>query len=221
VVGLLAFSGGMHRSTRHLVRLAAEMLVAFAAFFGGWALVAGLASHQSVGAILGPVVSIAYPLGDLVTAMIVVVAFRQATRDRVSLGLVLGGILSFTLADSSFAYETATKSFGFGNGLDSGWVLGYLLVALGAIWAIQQRRLADNSRAAAAAWALASPSLATVGAPGLAIQQPATVRAPYLKPSTFTPRIADHIVNSVGVFLIISDAGLCLYDLHLVVRTPT
>ena len=137
-------------------------------FFAGWATLAGLVSHRSVGAILSPVVGMAYPTSDLVIAAMVVVAFRRATRDRVSLGLVLAGILSFTIADSSFAYFTATNSYGIGNGLDTGWVLGYLLVALGAMWAIQQRRLADNSGALGPVGAsLAVPSLPVPSLPSV------------------------------------------------------
>ena len=223
IVGLLAFSDGTNRSTRHLVGLAAEMFAGIAVFFVGWATLAGLVSHRSVGAILSPVVGMAYPTSDLVIAAMVVVAFRGATRDRVSLGLVLVGVLSFTIADSSFAYFTATNSYGLGNGLDTGWVLGYLLVALGAMWAIQQRRLADNSGAlgpvgAFAPRAFAPRAFATVGAPGLSVERRGTVQPGYLKPARLTPFMADRIISSVALVLIVADAGISLHDLALMLN---
>ncbi len=218
LVGLLAFSGGTNRSTRHLLGLAAEMSAGIAVFFVSLATLAGLVSHRPVDAILSPVVGIAYPTSDLVIAAMVVVAFRGAARDRRSLGLVLAGVLSFTIADSSFAYFTATNSYGFGNGLDTGWVLGYLLVALGAMWAIQQRRLADNSGASRPAGALAPRVFATVGAPGLSVERRDTVQPGYLKPARFTPFMADRIVSSVALMLIVADAGISLHDLALMLN---
>lgn len=98
VVSLLAFSDGTTRSTRRLVGLAVEMFAGFAVFFGGWATLAGLISHRPVDAVLSPFVGMTYPTSDLVISAMVVVAFRRATRDRVSLGLVLAGILSFTVS---------------------------------------------------------------------------------------------------------------------------
>jgi hypothetical protein len=218
VIGLLAFSGGRSRSPRHLVLLAGEMLAAFAVFFAGWATLAGLVTKQPVSAILSPVVGIAYPLGDLVTAAMVVMAFRRATRDRASLGLVLAGILSFTLADSYFAYSAAANNYAIGNGPDTGWVLGYLLVALGAMWTIRSRRLAGHSGASTPAWSLPSRALASVGAPGITVQERVAVPAAYLQPGRFTPAIADRIVNATGLLLIVADAGLCLYDLALMLK---
>jgi len=218
VVGLLAFSGGTTRSTRRLLGLAAEMFVGFAVFFAGWATLAGLISHRPVDAILSPLVGMTYPTSDLVISAMVVVAFRRATRDRVSLGLVLAGILSFTVADSSFAYFTATNSYGIGNGLDTGWVLGYFLVALGAIWAVQQRRLADNSGAFTPAEAFASRALVTVGAPGLSVERRGTAQPAYLKPVRFTPFIADRVVSAIALLLIVADAGLSLHDLALMLK---
>jgi hypothetical protein len=218
VVGLLAFSGGTNRSTRRLLKLAAEMFAGFAVFFAGWATLAGLISHQPVDAILSPLVGMTYPTSDLVISAMVVVAFRRATRDRVSLGLVLAGILSFTIADSSFAYFTATNSYGIGNGLDTGWVLGYLLVALGAMWAIQQRRLADSSDASTPAAVFASRALATVGAPGLSVERRDIVRTAHVESARFTHFIADRIVSGVALLLIVADAALSLHDLALMLN---
>jgi hypothetical protein len=99
--------------------------------------------------------------------------------------------------------------------LDTGWVLGYLLVALGAMWAIRQRRLADNSGASTPAVAFASRALVTVGAPGLSVERPSTVPPAYPKPARFTPFMADRVVSAIALLLIVADAGLSLHDLAL------
>ena len=52
-----------------------------------------------------------------------------------SLGLVSIGLVWVAGADSSFSYLTALDRYGIGNTTDLGWVLGYFLVALGALWA--------------------------------------------------------------------------------------
>ena len=46
------------------------------------------------------------------------------------------GLVAFALADSSFSYLTEVNSYGRGNFLDTGWVAGYLLIGLGALWAM-------------------------------------------------------------------------------------
>jgi len=219
VAGLLDFSGGIYRSSHHLLRVAVGMLAGEAIFFGGLAAIGVAVLHESADTILTPVVGMAYPFSDLAAAAMVIVAFRRGTRtDRHSLGFVLAGILAFTFADSSFAYFTAARSYGIGNGLDTGWVAGYLLIALGAMWTVLQRRLAGQD-------------------PGVRIRQaqPGSGRAPvtltdhergalqiaYLEPGRFTPAVADGIVNSLGLLLIVADTTLVLYDLFSLMKGLT
>jgi hypothetical protein len=46
------------------------------------------------------------------------------------------GIIAFAVSDSSFAYFTEVNTYGSGSVFDIGWVVGYLLVALGAGWTL-------------------------------------------------------------------------------------
>ena len=52
------------------------------------------------------------------------------------MGLVMTGLVAFAVADSSFSYLTEVNNYGNGNLLDTGWVAGYLLISLGALWAL-------------------------------------------------------------------------------------
>jgi hypothetical protein len=51
----------------------------------------------------------------------------------------MGGVVAFAVADSAFAYLTEVNSYDGGSYLDTGWVAGYLLIALGALWATTSR----------------------------------------------------------------------------------
>jgi hypothetical protein len=79
----------------------------------------------------------AYPASDVVLVSIVVVLATHTERShRAGLSCVMIGIIAFAISDSSFAYLTELNHYGFGNVLDTGWVAGYLLIALGAAWTL-------------------------------------------------------------------------------------
>ena len=136
VAGLLAFPGGSDRMSPRFRRLLDGALIGGSVLFISWSLVLGPIFRQHQGGIFKQTVSLAYPVSDVVIAsLIMILATRPGGGQRRSLGLVMIGMLAFALADSSFAYFTEVNSYGIGNGLDAGWVAGYLLIALGALWA--------------------------------------------------------------------------------------
>jgi hypothetical protein len=47
----------------------------------------------------------------------------------------MAGIVAFAVADSSFTYLTEINRYSGGSFLDTGWVAGYFLIGLGALWA--------------------------------------------------------------------------------------
>jgi diguanylate cyclase len=218
VVGLRKFPGAAPSGTSELPGLLDRMLVGFAVFFVIWATVVGAVWHAS--GILQQVVGLAYPLSDLVMASVVLLATRRGTRDRTSLHLVLAGILAFTLADSSFAYLTAAGSYGSGNALDTGWVLGYLLVALGALWAMINPAPAAGEITRATRSTIQGPYLrvTAAGATGLSLKESAVFHGAYMKPSWFTKATADQIVYAGSVLIILADAAISLYDLAQILK---
>ena len=215
VVGLRSFPGRPRPAGSQLAGRLGRMLGGFAGFFVLCVMVVGAARGVPIGAILKHVVGLAYPVSDVVMVSVVAMAARRERRHRTSLFLVLAGLLAFTVADTSFAYLTAGGTYGTGNALDTGWVLGYLLVALGALWAF-----GDPASAASDAgrdrWPIPgrSLSMATVGPHARSVEESVIVlRSAYMKPSWFTKAAADQIVYAGCVLLIATDAAISLYDL--------
>jgi diguanylate cyclase len=144
------------------------LLVAGALFFGSWVTVLQPLFHDHQVGLLSRAVSLAYPISDVVVAsLVVMVANRCATTHKLSLAFVMAGLLSFAAADSSFAYLSATNSFGLGNALDVGWFAGYLLLGLGAIWAGNHPAPVRRESVDLGLWPLVSPYIPLVGAGAL------------------------------------------------------
>src|SRR4029077_12317644 len=49
---------------------------------------------------------------------------------------LLGGLAAISLSDSTFAYLSANNWYTAGDVVDTGWVVGYLMVALAALWPV-------------------------------------------------------------------------------------
>ena len=137
VVGLLSFPGRGWRATSRLRALTDGLLIAGSLLFVSWALVLGPIYGSHHGAILRQVLSMSYPASDVVlVSLVVVLALRSGQAGRTSLLLVMAGIFAFAVSDSSFAYLTEVNNYGVGGVLDTGWVVGYLLIVLGALWSM-------------------------------------------------------------------------------------
>jgi hypothetical protein len=97
----------------------------------------------------------------VVIVLFVVLAVRGMTRaGRLPLWLLLGGLLAMALADSTYAYLVDTDRYVTGHLVDSGWVVGYLGVALAAF-------CADAPGAVAARGESSAPALAGLVIPFL------------------------------------------------------
>lgn len=164
--------------------------------------------------LLTNLIGLAYPLGDLVMAFVVLAAIRRGAGDRTTMRLVLMGILAFTVADTAFAILARAGSYGSMDWLDSGWVFGYFMVALGAIWAPGR----DQSELVTT---VTMPRGSRAPRPhdqtGLIVAEadlnwhalPGGVRTR----SRLTAANTDHVVHLTAMALILADAGLFLYDL--------
>jgi diguanylate cyclase (GGDEF)-like protein len=90
-------------------------------------------SELGVGAPDQVAVNLAYPVGDLVLAVLVLVriALIGMTRQR-SWALMLAGLVCFLVADAAFLGLVAQGSYLSGGLLDALWLAGAVLIALGA-----------------------------------------------------------------------------------------
>lgn len=144
------------------VRSVLDGAIAAAAFlFVAWLLVLeSVVGHTSV-AHLGRVLALGYPAGDFMLAALVVMYVRRASgRFRVAMLLLLAAFTANLVADASFAYLTLSGRYGvLGSQLDIGWVAGYLLIALAALWPAHERQ-ESRGDGSVEMWQLAIPWLA-------------------------------------------------------------
>src|SRR6202163_3444120 len=132
IFGILSFWTAP-RGTAERWRLWLDGLnIALALIFTGWAL--GLQQVElSGGTVAERAISLAYPVGDILIATVLILGIRRATRfQHGRMLLLLGGLAANSVADSAFAYMTT--SGGYKDIFDTGWVAGYLMVALAALW---------------------------------------------------------------------------------------
>ncbi|HYL07137.1 MAG TPA: ATP-binding protein, partial [Candidatus Udaeobacter sp.] len=128
---------------------------------------------------------------------VLVLALRRARKTELGrMMLLLGGLAFNALADSAFAYLTANGSYGaVGSVLDSGWVIGYLLIALAPLWPAAPER-AVESEGPIALWQLALPWIAVFAASATAIALAARDQN--------LDRFLTVLAGSVGILLVAS-----------------
>ena len=179
VAGLAFFLRSSESNASHFRWLLDGILIGGSVFLVSWTTVLGPLFSQHQGGVLAQCVSLAYPVSDIVIAsLVVIVATRSGTRNRASLGLVLVGMLAFAVADSSFSYLTELDNYGIGTALDSGWVIGYLLVALGAVWAVTHPTEATPDGLRVTRWTVLGPYLPGVMAGAVFLWRVAGGQAP-------------------------------------------
>jgi len=137
IAGLMLYSSASSRTTSQLRTLLDGSIIAGALLFVSWATVLGPSYTQATGGFVEKAIGLAYPVSDIVMGSIVLLLLPRASRgSRVALLLVGGGILANTGSDSAFTYlQLANTYSGISNAIDAGWVLGYAMIGLGALWA--------------------------------------------------------------------------------------
>lgn len=135
--GLLLYPLGPRRPVMLVQEILDGCIIATSLLFASWATILGPLYRSHRGGLLKQVISLAYPVSDVIMVSVVVILIALAGHSgRIRLQLVMAGIVAFALADSAFAYLTEVNSYNGGSFLDAGWVAGYLLIALGALWAL-------------------------------------------------------------------------------------
>lgn len=169
IVGVLFFWTAPRGTAQRWRLLLDALTIALALTFTGWSL--GL--HQvelSPGSLTERAILLAYPIGDILIATILILAIRRATRvQHGRMLLLLGGLAANAIADSVFAYLTTTGTYPTLL-IDAGWVVGYLMIALAALWpARPMDRAAD--RRPVDLWQIALPwaAVLTAGASALVV----------------------------------------------------
>jgi two-component system sensor histidine kinase/response regulator len=136
IAGILCFFS-TSRGTSTRLRLWLDGAIVFLAlFFVAWTLGLRTVYLDPEDPLFEKIIDLAYPIGDIIIGTILVLAIRRA-RDELHgrLLLLLGGLAAISIADSAFAYLTAIGAYGAdGSLLDAGWLAGYLMIGLAALW---------------------------------------------------------------------------------------
>ena len=133
VAAVLTFPVIAGRMSALLRMLLDGLLIATSLFLISLVLVLQHVIQVSDGSSLGLALNLAYPVGDVATCGVVFLALSRAGRGlRLPMALLGAAFAVIALSDSFFAYATAAGFYASGAWPDTGWVLGYLLVALAA-----------------------------------------------------------------------------------------
>jgi PAS domain S-box-containing protein len=171
VAGVFAFTSAPSRLTTRGEALLAGAIVALSLVFVAWALGLNKVYESSPATPAAQAIGVAYPVGDIITITVLVLALRRARRTEVGrLLLLLGGLGATALSNSAFAYLTANGSYGaIGSVLDAGWVVGFLMIALAPLWPTTDTEQA-SAEGPIELWQLALPWVAVLAASVTAIR---------------------------------------------------
>ncbi len=140
------------------------LVLAASLFFAAWNLILEPVRQSTDLTSLAGVVTLAYPLSDVVIIFLVVLVIRGTTRGaRLDLWWLLSGVLLIAVSDSTYSYLTHVRSFSTGGVIDAGWFAGYLAIAVGAMCA------RSHAGASLAASSSSRPTRAGILVPFLAI----------------------------------------------------
>jgi diguanylate cyclase len=143
------------------------LVLAAAVFFVAWIAILEPLGRSTDFASLGDLVTIAYPLSDVVIVFLVVLVIRgTSSTDRLDLWCLLAGLLLITFSDALYSYLTEVEDYASGSIIDTGWFAGYLAITLGAYTtgahvAVERRRASEPQLSAAA---MVTPLLAVLAA---------------------------------------------------------
>jgi len=132
VAGILLFTAARRRAVIRLATVLDGLIIAGSLLAVSWTIVLETIYRHGADTVYAQAISLAYPISDVVilTMLLLLLAGRVRARDRLRLSLLAAGLLANLLADSGFAYLTTVNSYGPAQPIDSGWVAGYLLIAL-------------------------------------------------------------------------------------------
>jgi diguanylate cyclase (GGDEF)-like protein len=152
VVGLLLFPT---RSTGRLQWALDALIAATALLTISWATTLHAVAETASGdSRLALAVSLAYPLGDVVVIVMVVLTVVQRSAHSKTLTLLGSGLVAMAVADSGFVYLISTDNYQTGDLIDAGWIAAFLMIMVAAATAprgrashatVQERRARGTS----------------------------------------------------------------------------
>lgn len=111
-----------------------------------WATVLGAVARAGADSSLAFAVALSYPALDLIVLALLFTVLSRATDSRGTLTLLAVGVAAIAVADSSFAYLTATGDYATGVAADLGWVVGFGVLTVTALLSATPSREAKQPR---------------------------------------------------------------------------
>ncbi len=114
------------------------LMVATSLLLCSWIIVLGPVFRAGADSFGVQMISLAYPIGDVIVITLVLYTWLRARHLHrhlpVSLPLVGSGLLAFAISDSGFTYLTTIGAYSSGNVIDIGWFAGFVLMLVAALW---------------------------------------------------------------------------------------
>ena len=136
VAALLIFPTAPQRMAAQIRTVVDGLVIGASLLIVSWILALGPVVRGGGTGPLAEVIGIAYPLGDVIMATIVLLAMARShlgsPLGRLTLLLLSGGLLASAVSDSGFSYLALQDAYASGMRIDIGWFIGYLMVFLAA-----------------------------------------------------------------------------------------
>jgi len=159
------------------------------------------------------VLSLAYPIGDLVLATLVLIALARGPRvERAVLVLLVLGLGVFAFADSAFVYLTSTASYTSSDVISNGgWFLGFLLVAVAGHSVPGDTFESTHARNLRQQHSMMRPSALRLGLPYVPLVSAMSVLGANLLMSPGTPTV-ELLLGVVLVVMVLTRQFLAMLD---------
>ena len=134
VAALLSMPSTARSSANRLRMVIDGLVTASSLMVVSWAVVLGPMVHADGQSLFQLVISLAYPVGDVVLVTMALAYLSRCRRadgaPQGNLVLISGALMSLAVADSGFTYLTTKGIYQSGNPIDAGWFVGFSLLFL-------------------------------------------------------------------------------------------
>jgi diguanylate cyclase (GGDEF)-like protein len=139
-VGLLAWLARGRRAAGGIRDVLDGLIIAGSLLVLSWVTALGAVYVAGGPDLLAFTLAMSYPIGDILTATLALLAVaRSGGRSRGPLLVLAAGLGALAAADSAYVYLVTVGSYATGNLISSGWVTGFLLITAAAGTAAGQR----------------------------------------------------------------------------------
>jgi diguanylate cyclase (GGDEF)-like protein len=157
-IGVLLFPSAPRPGASRLRMPLDGIIVAGSLLIVSWTTTLGSVYHSGSGSVFSQAVGLAYPISDVIVATVGISVLAQGrSRRRVSLALVVVGLVCITVTDSSLAYLAHVASFRYDALVDTGRVAGFLLIALAPLRRLERTANESEEVAGQSLWQVALP----------------------------------------------------------------